>query len=97
MPKVTFLPQNETFEAEAGESILDVALNNDVDLQHACGGFCSCATCHIIVRKGLDQVSAKDEDEVERLEMEDLTADDARLGCQTKVNGDCTIEMINID
>lgn len=53
MPKVTFVhPSGErlTFEAKAGQSIMDVAVNNMVPgIVGECGGACSCATCHVYV------------------------------------------------
>jgi len=97
MPKVTFLPMNQTFEAKKGESILDVAINNDVPLAHACGGFCACTTCHVIVKEGDQNISQMEEDEEERLERVavGLTLR-SRLGCQSKVNGDVVVEIQNI-
>lgn len=50
--KVTFiLPNGErtTLDAPAGASILDVAHENDVDLEGACEGSVACSTCHVIV------------------------------------------------
>ena len=62
MPKVTFLPANETFEYETGklpykghgrpESLLDVAMNFGFHLEHACGGSCACTTCHVVAKAG---------------------------------------------
>lgn len=97
MPKVTFLPMNQTFEVKKGESILDIAIENDIPLQHACGGFCACTTCHVIVKAGETNLSAMAEDEEERLERVavGLTLR-SRLGCQSKVNGDVTVEIQNI-
>ncbi len=68
MPKVTFLPINQTFDAQKGESILDVAIANDVPLQHACGGFCACTTCHVVVKSGGEHLSDMEDDENERIE-----------------------------
>jgi 2Fe-2S ferredoxin len=68
MPKVTFLPDNVTVDADKGESILDVSLNQNVDLQHACGGFCACTTCHVLVETGAENLSAIGEEEGERME-----------------------------
>ena len=97
MPKVTFLPMNQTFEIKAGETILDAAIDNDVPLQHACGGFCACTTCHVIVKEGEKNISPIQEDEEERLERVavGLTLR-SRLGCQSKVHGDVTVEIQNI-
>lgn len=96
MPKVTFLPMNQTFDAAVGESILDVAINNDVPLAHACGGFCACTTCHVHVKSGGDKLSEMEEEEEERLDRAtDLTLH-SRLGCQAKVHGDVVVEIQNI-
>jgi len=98
MPKVTFLPINRTVNAEAGESILEIAINNDIPLQHACGGFCSCTTCHIHVKSGVEQLSLMEEMEHDRIqETAEKVTPASRLGCQTKVNGDCTVEIMHMD
>ncbi|HCP44526.1 MAG TPA: ferredoxin, partial [Deltaproteobacteria bacterium] len=52
--KVTFLPLNKTVETTEGMSILETALAFDVDLEHACGGFCACTTCHVIIEENED-------------------------------------------
>jgi 2Fe-2S ferredoxin len=97
MPKVTFLPMNLTFEAQDGESVLDVAINNDVPLAHACGGFCACTTCHIIVKAGSDQLSPQEDEEEERLDRVPVGLTlQSRLGCQAKIHGDVTVEIQNI-
>ena len=85
MPKVTFLPDNKTFEGKAGESLLDIALENDIDLQHNCGGVCACSTCYVIVKKGMKNFDEMTDEEADQLdEAEGLTLD-SRLGCQCKI------------
>jgi 2Fe-2S ferredoxin len=96
MPKVTFLPMNETYEAKEGESLLDVAIAHDVPLQHACGGFCACTTCHVHVKSGLENLSASEEEEEERLDRATNITLQSRLGCQAKIHGDVTVEIQNI-
>ena len=96
MPKVTYLPVNMVCEAQEGESILDVAINNDVPLQHACGGFCACTTCHVLVKSGAGFLSEMEEDERERIENVPGLVPESRLGCQAKVHGgDVTVEIVN--
>jgi ferredoxin, 2Fe-2S len=103
VPKVTFLPANVTFEFESGklqyqdhgkpESLLDVAMNNDFHLEHACGGSCACTTCHVVVKSGVENLSEADDDELDRVE---LAADfqlNSRLGCQAVVKGDVVVEI----
>ncbi len=97
MPKVTFLPMNISCEAKEGESILDVAINHDVPIQHACGGFCACTTCHIVVKVGDQSLSEMEEDEIERVERATASQNRSRLGCQARVHGDVVVEVINID
>lgn len=103
MPKVTFLPANVTVEFESGklpyadhgleESILDVAINFGVHLEHACGGNNACTTCHVVVKQGEENLSEMQEDEADNLdEAADLTLH-SRLGCQCVVKGDVTVEI----
>ncbi len=97
MPKVTFMPMNTTFEAKKDQSILDIALDHHVPLQHACGGFCACTTCHIIVKSGASALSPMEDEEQERLERMGILDDYSRLSCQSKVHGDVVVEVVNID
>ena len=91
--KITFLPYNKTVEVREGDTILDAALDNDVDLQHNCGGACACSTCHVIVKGGFDKLSEMQDNEADQLdEAEGLTLN-SRLGCQAKVYGDLVVEI----
>lgn len=86
---------NTTVEAAIGETILDVAVAHDIPLQHACGGFCACTTCHVIVKEGEKFLSAPEEDEEERLDRASGVTLRSRLGCQAKVMGDVVVEIQN--
>src|SRR3954470_3418490 len=97
MPKVTFLPMNTICDAKKGESILDVAINYDVPVQHACGGFCACTTCHILVKSGEKNLSEMEDEELDRLERVAGMHPGSRLGCQARVQGDVVVEVVNID
>ncbi len=85
MPKVRFLPMDITVETEEGASILQTALANDIDLEHACGGFCACTTCHVIVKEGEPTLSEMDFDEEDKLDEVELVTLKSRLGCQAKM------------
>ena len=101
--KVTFLPLNVTVEvddtkyplADHGRpgSLLDIALANNVDLEHNCGGSCACTTCHVIVREGEDQLSPMEQDEEDRLDTAEGLTLHSRLGCQAVVCGDVVVEI----
>ena len=70
-----------------GESVLDVALDNHIQLQHNCGGVCGCSTCHIYVETGADdlpEITDKEEDFIDRAENPRLNS---RLACQCVIQG----------
>lgn len=104
--RVTFLRSNSepvTVEYEPGVmpyhehgkegSLLDIALNCGVNLEHSCGGNCACTTCHVIVKQGEENLTEMDEDEEDRLYMADGLTLHSRLGCQCVVTGDITVEI----
>ena len=101
--KVTFLPLNRTVEvddrkyplADHGRpgSLLDIALANDIHLEHNCGGSCACTTCHVIVREGEGNLSTMEQDEEDRLDTAEGLTLHSRLGCQAVVKGDVTVEI----
>ncbi len=67
---------------QAGESILEVALKNNIDLHHNCGGVCACSTCHLYVDKGedlIEELTDREEDFIDRAINPRLSS---RLGCQ---------------
>lgn len=95
MPKVTFEPTHQTFEGKMGESILDVALRNNVSMQHACGGFSACSTCQVEVISGENSLSPMEKMEKERLEGAFTTTYLSRLSCQAKLLGDVIVKIVN--
>ena len=73
--------------AKVGDALLDVAKENDIDLEGACGGTLSCSTCHLIFDK-VDFVNLPDiatDEELDMLEMAYELTDTSRLGCQVDV------------
>ncbi len=65
-----------------GESVLETALKNDIELHHNCGGVCACSTCHIYLEKGEDlveELSDREEDFIDRAVSPRLNS---RLACQ---------------
>lgn len=80
---------------EPGNSLLEVALMNDIELHHNCGGVCACTTCHLYVEKGmehLEELSDREEDFIDRAVNPKLNS---RLGCQSLLlDGDGEVEII---
>lgn len=93
MPTIRFLPLDITVETEEGASILQTALANDIDLEHACGVFCACTTCHVLVQEGMDNLSEMDFDEEDKLDEVEGVSLKSRLSCQSKVHGDITVTI----
>lgn len=86
---VTFVQPDDTLkvvQARVGESLLQTAHRNDIDLEGACEGVCACSTCHLIlpqeVYDGLEDPSEEEED---MLDMAFGLTDTSRLGCQITV------------
>jgi ferredoxin, 2Fe-2S len=86
----------QTLIAAEGESVLDVALDHGIDLQHNCGGVCGCSTCHVYVLAGgdsLPEISDKEEDFIDRAQNPRINS---RLGCQCVVGEDTEDLVIEI-
>jgi 2Fe-2S ferredoxin len=93
--QVTFLPEGKIVEFERGklpykdhgkeQSLLDVALNYGIPLDHACGGNCACTTCHVWVKEGAENLSEMEDDEADRLDMAADLQLNSRLGCQVTI------------
>ena len=91
--KITWPQFGRTLVVAKGTSILDAALDNDIPLEHACGGYCACTTCHIIVKEGAEHIAPMQEDEDDRLDSRADRTERSRLGCQSKVIGDVVVEI----
>ena len=100
MPQIVFLPHAElcpdgaVVEAEKGESILNVALRNGIEIEHACEKSCACTTCHVIVREGFNDLEPSDELEDDMLDKAWGLEPESRLSCQAKVEDeDLVVEI----
>jgi 2Fe-2S ferredoxin len=96
--RITFVPEKGKlpyFEHGKPESILDIALNFGVHLDHACGGNCACTTCHVIVKEGKSLLSEMDDDEADRLDTAAGLTLHSRLGCQAQITkpGEVVVEI----
>ena len=76
------------FLASKGEDLLDVALDNGINIEHACGGVCACSTCHVYINQGEDSLSEAEDDELDRVEEAPGLQVNSRLSCQAKITGD---------
>lgn len=94
MPRVRFMPDDLTVEAAPGSSLLSVAMGGDVFIEHACGGFCACTTCHVYVRTGFETLSEPTDAELDRLDFAEQLRPESRLACQARLGtADVTVEV----
>jgi 2Fe-2S ferredoxin len=90
MPKVTFLdprgnPDGVTIEVPAGTNILEASKEAGAHEGSACGGVCSCSTCHVWVKKGFESLGEQSEQEMDILDKAFDVKAFSRLGCQAEV------------
>ena len=100
MPQVIFLPHAEhcpdgmVVEAETGKSILEVAHDNHIEIESACGGVCACTTCHVVIKAGFNSLEAASDSEEDLLDRAWGLSTTSRLACQAKIgSADLTIEI----
>ncbi|MFQ3307267.1 MAG: 2Fe-2S ferredoxin [Candidatus Midichloriaceae bacterium] len=90
MPKISFVLRDGTVrevDAPIGLSVMEIAHKNNIfEIEGACGGSLSCATCHVIVDESindkLESICAKKEEEDDMLDLAFGVAKTSRLCCQ---------------
>src|SRR5687767_523355 len=105
MPKVVFVNEKKEIEVPAGANLREEARKADIQLYKGlhryvnCLGHGLCGSCHVLVKKGMENLSHKGTLERFTLATAPTTSlaivgheNEMRLSCQVKVNGDCTIE-----
>lgn len=75
---------SHTVKAPIGKSLLEVAHDNDIELEGACEGSLACSTCHVIVEDEAiyNKLPEPTEDELDMLDLAFGLTDTSRLGCQ---------------
>ena len=90
MAKVTFINKDEsqtTVDASNGLSLLEVAHQNNIDIEGACEGSLACSTCHVIVaQEWFSKLPPASEDEEDMLDLAFGLTKTSRLGCQIIIN-----------
>lgn len=94
LPHAEICPQGATIDAAPGVSICDAALQNGINIEHACEKSCACTTCHVIVRDGFASLEAAEEKEEDLLDKAWGLEPQSRLSCQAKVGDtDLVVEI----
>ena len=86
MPRMVFIEPDGTrreVEAPLGHSLLQIAWDNNIDIEGACEGAMACSTCHVIVApEWYERLEAPSEDEEDMLDLAFGLTPTSRLGCQ---------------
>jgi len=89
MPRIVFIDPDGTrheVQAPVGSTLLEVAHDNDIEIEGACEGSLSCSTCHVIVDPDdYDRLPTPSEDEEDMLDLAFGLTPTSRLGCQITV------------
>ncbi len=91
MTRIIFLPHEEicpegaVIDVEPGITICDAALQNGIEIEHACEKSCACTTCHVILREGFDSLAEADDTEEDMLDKAWGLEPESRLSCQAVV------------
>jgi ferredoxin len=83
----------QEFEAEVGRKLVLAIEDAGIDILHRCGGNAKCTTCRVEVLEG--DAGEMRERERDRLALETGLAENVRLSCQVRVNGDLHVRVVN--
>jgi 2Fe-2S ferredoxin len=87
---VSFLPERKTVTVHRGTTVLTAAAKAGVKISQRCAGKAACLTCKVKIS---DQRNVSDPNQQEFFKLDALLNDGVRLACQTKVLGNCEIEV----
>jgi ferredoxin len=101
MPTITFADEKKEIQVPAGANLRTEALRAGVQLYPGvhrflnCHGFGQCGSCRVLITKGMENTSRKGLLESARLAVSLAyigNEKEMRLACQTRVNGDITVQ-----
>lgn len=70
---------------DMGLSLMELLKGNDYDILATCGGMALCATCHVEVISGFEQLHEISDDEYAMLDTLPNITPTSRLACQLKL------------
>ena len=77
----------QELEADTNSTLMEIIRDEGVDIEAACGGCCSCATCHVYIdEKWMHKLDPIDDDEESMLDQAFDVKNNSRLSCQIQLN-----------
>ena len=93
MASITYIEHDGTehvVDVKPGLSVMEGAIRNNVPgIDADCGGACACATCHVYVDEGFQDVTGRASAmEESMLDFAENVEPNSRLSCQIRVSDD---------
>jgi 2Fe-2S ferredoxin len=85
LPHAELCPEGAVIQGDAGQTVCDALLANDIEIEHACEKSCACTTCHVVVREGYSSLGEADEKEDDLLDKAWGLTPQSRLSCQAVI------------
>ena len=101
MPKVVYITgdgERHEVEVENGYSVMEGAINNNIDgIVAECGGACACATCHAYIDDAwFGKLAEMDDMEDSMLDAAYERKDNSRLTCQIEMSDELDGLIVHI-
>ncbi|KAB8036514.1 2Fe-2S iron-sulfur cluster binding domain-containing protein [Silvanigrella paludirubra] len=93
-PIIHFVLEDMDVEAPVGASFQEIVQASEADVTFGCRNG-TCGTCRIRVEKGMENISSLEREEKDFLESIESPSNE-RLGCQIRINGNCSISYIGL-
>lgn len=90
--KIKFLPQNIEVEANSEKSLMQIALENNLEIRSICKGVPSCAECRVRIVEGETNILPPNKAELSLIGT-NYFIDGRRLSCQVHCFGDVTVDL----
>ena len=81
---------------DMGLSLMEFLKGNEYDILATCGGMALCATCHVEVVKGFENLSPTTDDEYAMLDTLPNITDTSRLSCQLKLEANMNEIVVKV-
>ncbi|MCC5874846.1 MAG: 2Fe-2S iron-sulfur cluster binding domain-containing protein [Candidatus Sumerlaeia bacterium] len=93
MKVLQFLDDGRAVECKTDEPISSAVLAHSLGVPMVCGGHGRCATCHVFVEAGMENLSERTDQEKRTLARITSCSPKSRLSCQARVLGNVSIKL----
>jgi len=77
----------QILQGDDNSTLMEIIRDEGIDIEAACGGCCSCATCHVYIdNKWLDKLEPRDDEEESMLDQAFNVKENSRLSCQINLS-----------